>query len=316
VSNILVSVIVPTFRRPDLLEKAIDSVIGQTYSYLEIIIVDDNDPNSLYRQLTELKFGNHSDKRVKYVKHEQNKGANVARNTGFTHSTGEYIAFLDDDDEYLEDKIQIQLEVALKHKNVNGVLIFVGAEIIRENTSRFSSWMNKRQRVEVFEAKEVFYSNFIGSNSFVLIDRCSFEKVNGYDESLPSCQDWDLWIRLTKVNIKLIGISLPLVKYHERMEIARITNDSTKKVFGHLEILKNHIEYLNVQDFETIKFFYRYLYYQMLPIDRKNAVKILKMQFIQKNVLKDYCLLSVDIMMLYIVKIPLLYNFFRKIKHM
>ena len=90
-NNILISIIVPTFERPDLLEKAINSVLTQTYKFIEIIIVDDNFPNSIYREKTDQKFGNHSDERIRYIKHEQNKGANAARNTGFLHSKGDML---------------------------------------------------------------------------------------------------------------------------------------------------------------------------------------------------------------------------------
>lgn len=312
----MISIIIPTFERPELLEKSVDSVLNQTYKNLEIIIVDDNFSNSIYRQQTELKFSNHIDKRVKYIKHENNKGANAARNTGFRYSSGDYIAFLDDDDEYMENKIEIQLNVALKINNDRGVLIFVGAEIIKEKISSFSNWMKNKFDTIVFENNEIFVGNFIGSNSFVFIDRKSFKRINGFDENLPSCQDWDLWIRLAESNIQLIGIPIPLVKYYDRTEINRITTDSTKKVEGHLKILNKHKEYLLKQNSETIILFYRYLYYQFLPIDIFNAIKILNLQFFHTKTFKNYLLIVVDIAMLLVVKVPFLYRFAQKIKHL
>ena len=312
--NILVSIIIPTYQRPALVEKAVESVLNQTHKNIEIIIVDDNHPESVFRKSTELLFSNYPDERVHYYKHRNNEGANTARNTGFKYSSGDYIAFLDDDDEYYVNKIEIQLTVAEQNKSRKGVLVFVGAEIIKNEVSRFSFWILKKEGTIYFADREVLFSNFIGSNSFVLIDRSSFEKVGGYDETLPSCQDWDLWIRLAKTGVNLIGVAKPLVKYYERAEISRITNDASKKVRGHLEILKKHKDYLYTKDSETIKCFYRYLYYQILPIDKETAFKILKIQFKKENG-KNLTLLFIDFSMFFFVRFPKLYEFFREVKH-
>jgi glycosyltransferase involved in cell wall biosynthesis len=311
----LISIIIPTFERPNLLVNAVTSLLSQSYNNIEIIIVDDNLPSSQYREQTESKFGNHVDKRIKYIKHGQNKGANAARNTGFSYANGEYIAFLDDDDEYKQGKIEIQLETALQYKNENGVLVFVGAEIIRSEDKIYSNWIKNTSAVKVFESKEILYGNFIGSNSFVFVDRKSFEKVNGFDEGLPSCQDWDLWIRLSKLDVKLVGIPLPLVRYFERSDIRRITTDPLKKISGHLEIKEKHFEYISMQDRKTIIAVYKYLYYQILPFDSKISVELLKLQFTETKSLKDYILLFIDVNMLYLVKVPIIYRFLSRIKH-
>ena len=103
--NYNVSVIIPTYKRPDSLDRAINSVLGQTYPYVEVIVVDDNNPDTEGRRQTEAKMASFADNlRVKYVKHEQNKNGAAARNSGAKASTGDFIAFLDDDDEFLPKK--------------------------------------------------------------------------------------------------------------------------------------------------------------------------------------------------------------------
>ena len=315
-NNILISIIIPTFERPNLLVNAVGSLLAQSYVNIEIIIVDDNLPSSQFRKQTEFKFGNHVDKRIKYIKHGQNKGANAARNTGFSYANGEYIAFLDDDDEYYERKIEIQLKTALQFKNENGVLVFSGAEIIRSKDVIFSNWIKRNPEVKVFENKELLHGNFIGSNSFVFVDRISFEKANGFDEGLPSCQDWDLWIRLSKLNVTIVGIPFPLVRYFERLDIQRITSNPVKKISGHLEIMQKHRDYISTQDRKTVIAFYKYLYYQILPFDLNISIKLLKLQLMKTKSLKDYILLFIDINLLYLVRVPFLYKFFRRIKHL
>src|SRR5690625_1857772 len=107
----LVSVIIPTYKRPRMLTRALKSVLMQTYKNIEVIIVDDNDENSEYRKQT-INFMKEykSNPIIKYIKHKKNKGGSEARNTGIYKATGKYISFLDDDDEYMPTKIEKQVK--------------------------------------------------------------------------------------------------------------------------------------------------------------------------------------------------------------
>ncbi|MCR0235261.1 glycosyltransferase [[Clostridium] innocuum] len=93
-----------------------ESVINQTYPYLEIIVVDDNDPSSNERYMTEDLLCKYLiDKRVIYIKHDRNKNGSAARNSGYKKSKGDYIMFLDDDDEFEKTKVEVQ------QKNLSGL---------------------------------------------------------------------------------------------------------------------------------------------------------------------------------------------------
>lgn len=97
----LISVIVPTYKRkPEMIKRSVDSILAQTYSNMELIVVDDSPNDYQFREDVKL-FLNGYDNRIKYIQHEKNMGANIARNTGVDYSNGKYIAFLDDDDEWL-----------------------------------------------------------------------------------------------------------------------------------------------------------------------------------------------------------------------
>lgn len=101
----LVSVVITTYkRRVSQIKAAIDSVLNQSHENLELIIVDDSPNEYEYRDEVKNYCENISDSRVKYIQHEKNMGACAARNTGFSNSNGKYIAFLDDDDEWVKDK--------------------------------------------------------------------------------------------------------------------------------------------------------------------------------------------------------------------
>ena len=103
-----VSVIIPTYNRAKLLPRAIKSVLNQTFKDFEVIIVDDGSTDNTEEVINE--FQKHN-KRIKYIRHEKNKGAAAARNTGIKIAQGEYIAFQDSDDEWLPNKLEKQMEI-------------------------------------------------------------------------------------------------------------------------------------------------------------------------------------------------------------
>lgn len=117
-----VSVVIPTYKRSNMLNRAIESVLKQTYKNIEIIVIDDNNPDTEYRKKTSLEMEKYKDNpNIKYIKHNRNKNGSVARNTGIYHSTGELITFLDDDDWYHPEKIEKQVEFLVKNKKYKAV---------------------------------------------------------------------------------------------------------------------------------------------------------------------------------------------------
>lgn len=112
----LVSVVIPTFGEDASIEGSVDSVLCQKYDYFEVIVVDDNAPGTKGRIETEHLMKKYKDDpRVIYIKHEKNKNGAAARNTGARAAKGSYIAFLDDDDQFLPDKIKRQVDYLEKH---------------------------------------------------------------------------------------------------------------------------------------------------------------------------------------------------------
>lgn len=126
----LVSVIIPTYKRSDYLLQTIESVLNQTYSSIEIIVVDDNGFGTVFQKETynKLKSLIVSNKII-YIPHDTNKNGSAARNTGFKASKGEYINFLDDDDELMPDKIEKQVHI-LSQKIMNIRLHIVTANLL------------------------------------------------------------------------------------------------------------------------------------------------------------------------------------------
>lgn len=232
--NPLISVIIPTYKRePSLIKRSIQSALNQTYTNIELIIVDDSPSDYLKRHQVEKYIKNLNDHRIKYIKHEENKGANVARNTGIKHSKGRYCAFLDDDDEWVPEKLEKQLK---KFSQANIGLVYCKAIEINETNGQVRNMINEMH--DGYQYNRLLKQNFIGSNSYVLILKEAFEKVGFYDESLPSHQDYDLFLRISK-KYKIDNVPEPLVKYYVH-EGERISTNPINVLNGRISLHKKY----------------------------------------------------------------------------
>ncbi len=180
----LVSAIIPTFNRGWILREAVQSVLDQTYHPLEIIVVDDGSTDDT-REILRL-FGD----RIT-VLFQENKGVSAARNLGIKHSHGELVAFLDSDDLWTPDKIACQ--VAFFNNNPDAVICQT-EEIWIRNGKRVNP-KNKHKKLSgmIFEPS---LSLCLVSPSAVMIQRSLFELKGYFDEALPACEDYDLWLRI------------------------------------------------------------------------------------------------------------------------
>ena len=179
----LVSVIIPTYKRPDGLERAIKSVMAQTYGNIEIIVVDDNDADSNARTATsEIMYQYKNDPRIHYELHPHNKGGAEARNTGLKHAKGSYIAFLDNDDEFLPDKLSKEVGVLKESKATIG---FVMSEMVYYYENGTKKTTNRAclfdKRVPQLKAHLLKYAGngFVGTPTF-LFKKSVLDSVGGF----------------------------------------------------------------------------------------------------------------------------------------
>lgn len=190
----LVSVIVPTYKRPNTLDRTIKSVLNQTYSNVEVIVVDDNNPDSEGRQLTEAKMEEfEGNERVHYIKHEKNKGGSAARNTGARNAKGEFISFLDDDDEYLPKCIESRL--ARLNELPQDYALCYSTYITRVNGSETIS--TECREGDLF-LDALMQNIMIAAGSNLTIRKDAFDSINGFDETFVRNQDHELLVRLLK----------------------------------------------------------------------------------------------------------------------
>lgn len=185
------SVIIPTYNRINLLEKAIESANNQTYQDFEIILVNDNPDEKSKIDFLITKFD-----RIQVIHHESSKGGNAARNTGILHSQGELIAFLDDDDIWLPEKLALHLKE--HEQNPAAGLVFSDCLYIYNNKNITDHVYSPKVPHNVIDAmgKASFCP---ATSSIVSIRRECVEKCGLFDESLVSFQDWDYWFRIAHV---------------------------------------------------------------------------------------------------------------------
>jgi len=225
----MVSVIIPTFKRSDRLPIAIDSVLNQTYSDIEIIVVDDNGDNN-YRYITELKLKKYIDNnQIKYIKHAVNKGGCIARNTGIFASTGKYVTFLDDDDFYESTKVETQLNYLNQNPDFDACLCAMFR--IDESGSFIESKENYPRGTTLKET--ILNGNCF--TSMLFIKRKVLEDLEGFSD-IPRFQDKYFMYKLLKNKYKVGLINKRLLTLVEHTE-DRISLTSSTKVSKALVIL-------------------------------------------------------------------------------
>jgi glycosyltransferase involved in cell wall biosynthesis len=214
-----VSVIIPTHDRAELLRSAITSVLNQTFQDFEIVIIDDASKDHTREVIT-----NFNDARIKVIHNQVSKGAAGARNIGIINTNCEYIAFLDDDDEWLPEKLKIQTCLLNNSpQEVGGVC--TGCFIIEKVSGRVLS-------TDKHEMKDIFKRNSIITSS-ILLRRACFEECGLFDENMPTASDYDMWIRISqRFSFEVIKDTLAIYYIHENC----LTTNYEKKAKG-LEIL-------------------------------------------------------------------------------
>ncbi len=188
-----VSVVLPTYNRGWILEQAVESVLGQDYAHLELIVVDDGSTDGTSGLLS--RFGD----RITVIR-QPNRGVSAARNTGIRAAAGELIALLDSDDTWLPGKVAAQVSFFANHPDA---LVCQTEEVWIRNGVRVNP--GKRHRKESGMIFERSLALCLVSPSAVMMKSSLLDQVGLFDESLPACEDYDLWLRIAwKYPIHLI----------------------------------------------------------------------------------------------------------------
>ena len=248
-----VSGIITTYHRePSIVEKAINSMIKQTYPMYEIIVVDDNEDYSLFsvgikKLCKELN--------VIYIKQNGNQGACCARNLGISNCDGDFIGFLDDDDEWLPNKIEKQLEIFETDDAIG--LVFCQGVIKHIETGQIEDYYNTANFISKVTFNDLLCGDRIGSTSQSLIRKECFCKVGGFWEKQPARQDYEMWIRISQ-HFLVYGTPDKLF-VHNMHDGEQISKNTKKSYWGYKNIYEMYKKYYkrnSIAKYHIITFLY------------------------------------------------------------
>lgn len=217
-----VSVIIPTYNRATTIKRAVESVLKQTYKLLEVIIIDDNSSDNTEEIIKKI-----DDERIRYIKLEKNRGANFARNIGVELAKYEIIAFQDSDDEWHEDKLEIQMKY-MQNEEIDFV------------ATSYNQFINEKFKMVVPSIKikdkyleRILKSNFIGTGTLVIKKEIILNEK--FNIELPRLQDYELAIRLI---LKYKGKFLNIPKVNAYIQNNSISNNNEKLLLAMKKIVK------------------------------------------------------------------------------
>lgn len=224
------------------LSSAIDSLYRQTYQKIEIIVVNDASPET--DEIEEI-LGRYPS--IIYIKNPTNIGLAASRNVGLRKSRGEFIAFLDADDEYHPQKIELQI----RSSEENTAIACNVENFYEQSPHPLNLKELNAENIEAIDSlwKMSLYNYLTGAS--ILAHRKLLLSVGGYDESLRSCEDYDLWLRLIKKGVKVILIKLPLYLY--RFNPDGLSKNINAISYWELEVVKKNISTQGRSQFD--KFF-------------------------------------------------------------
>ncbi len=223
-----VSIVIPTYSRNSTLERAIKSVLNQTFKDFEIVVVDDNPGDSKWRKSTELLMQKYNgNEKVRYIKNEKNMGGSGARNEGIKASKGEYIAFLDDDDEYLPQKIEKQLDVFEKVRNEKLALVYTFCEYMYRGEVVYNDCKAYRGQC----LYELMVENCIAATSQWMVKKAAIISA-GLFPIVPSKQDSQMMLRLLTNGYEIDYVPEVLSRYYLDDDFVHISTRGMSGVNG------------------------------------------------------------------------------------
>lgn len=245
-----VSVIIPAYHHAEFIGAAIDSVLAQTYRDFEIIVVNDGSPDQTGEVLRPyIESG-----QIRYH-WQENQGVAAARNRGVEMAEGELLAFLDDDDQWLPDKLEWQVACLVE----SDALMVVGTSLL-QGASDKPVWRSRSQVYDVLNLADFFKGNPVGSPGQALIRKADLICAGGFDVGIWGADDLDLWMRLSQVG-EIRRYRRPCLLYRQHSSNASM--DFRRMGLNTLKVISKHIESLSIRNrrrhqIHAYRFLFRY----------------------------------------------------------
>ncbi|MBY0196841.1 glycosyltransferase family 2 protein [Priestia megaterium] len=267
--NEMISVIIPTFNRRDIISRSIASVLNQTYKNIEVLVIDDASTDDTDKVVKKIK-----DPRVKYFRLRENTQGTVPRNYGIEKSSGEYIAFLDSDDEWFPKKLELQINYIKSYgEKANNVLCFTNADV-KINDKKINKVINDEC---LFKSDIVNYifenNNFVQTSTFMI--KADIAKRIKFNSSLKKHQDYDFCIRLQKQGVEFLLLDETLTLYYSDVNSNQISSFNLNKIKTSMNWFEENQKYFNENSRKVFRI-QNYLYFYILSGKKKIAIQLIK----------------------------------------
>lgn len=268
----MVTVVITTYKRKlDIVERAIRSVVAQTYRDWELIVVDDSPEDYEYRlEIKKMVNRYANDYQVVYHANPKSSGACFSRNVGLEMARGEFIAYLDDDDEWVPSKLERQTE-AMNNADGHVALVYCPYYSIDEETGQKKA-VKKPMRSGMLYEYLLEVGNIFGGMSMPLMRTACVKDVGGFDILMQSAQDMDLWLRLAK-KYPVIYLDEPLVNYYIHGG-DQISTNPYKRIAGLTRLNEKNRDYLETHKKAKWKREMGLIEFYVQAGERKEALKI------------------------------------------
>ena len=283
-----VSIVIPNYNRTTLLQRALMSIKRQTVQPREIIIIDDCSDTGKLQEIKSIISVFENELKIILLVNERNSGANYSRNRGISAALSRYIAFLDSDDLWMPDKLERQMSAIEKAKASDSRPVLSGTGRYRIDGQ--GEIIARQFGGKMLNPEKIRQSNFIGTLSSIVVEAWVARHVNGFNETLPACQDWDFFIRLTDY-VQYVGVKDPLCVYVDHDE-ERITLNNKKRLKAHLFIYRNYLKGFGKGNISSQAEFFRNVAedYQTLGSEKKARLFYAKYKALQSNGVGFYIL--------------------------
>ncbi len=278
-----ISVIVPAYNAEKTIQSTINSVLQQTWADFEILVINDGSTDFTLEKVAAI-----ADQRIK-VFSQENSGVSASRNRGMSLAQGEYVAFLDADDLWQENKLKEQLE-ALQNNPQAGVA-YSWTDYIDESGNFLHPGEHKTLNGHVYQ--DILLHNFLENGSNPLIKKAALQEVGDFDESLAYGEDWELWTRLAT---KYDFVALPRTHILYRMGSNSASSNLIKMERQGLEVIEkmfcdapSSFGYLKRQ---SVSNFYQYLLFRVLEGEVSRVKGIQAAKFLFKAWQSDFWLIK------------------------
>lgn len=267
----LVSVIITTYKGADTIERSIQSVFEQTYANIEIFVIDDNGKNSEEQKETEKIVSKYPN--VKYIPHEKNINGSAARNTGARLAKGKYLAFLDDDDEILPNKIKVQVEMFDTLSEEYGLVYnsyreeFSNGEVREEIATQSGKVLLDRLLDRVKIATSAF-----------MVKRDVYEKLQGFDESFWRHQDWEFVARLSAEYLVKAIPEIGVVKHSIQRNSPQNVEKAEEYRLHYMDKMRPLISQFSKKEQDEI-YCYNYLAFTVNYLKKGRVDKVIKYMY-------------------------------------